>query len=101
MVFWGGIESNATRRLQAIQRIILGRNLKTKLLTFSAFSCFLPSVFIQLSIQHNLTLKRKKQENTEKVRSLVLEFLPKILLWVACNLRIAFGSMPPQVSFWT
>ena len=39
----------------------------------------------------------RKQENTEKVRSLVLKFLPKILLCLACNLRIAFGSIPPQV----
>ena len=39
----------------------------------------------------------RKQENTEKVRRLVLKFLPKILLYLARNLRIAFGSMPPLV----
>ena len=93
----GGIEINAISRRHMRQRRILGRNFKTKLLTFSVFSCFLPSVFIHLSIQHNLTLKRKKQENTEKVRSLVLKFLPKIILCMACNLRVAFDSMPPQV----
>ena len=93
----GGIEPNAFADLLARQRRILGRNFKTKLLPFSVFSCFLPYIFIHLSIQHNLTQKRKKQENTEKVRSFVLKFLPKIHLCLACNLRIAFGSIPPQV----
>ena len=76
----GGIEPNAIRRLQARQRRILGRNFKTKLLNFSVFSCSPPSVFIHLSIQHNLTLKRKKKENTEQVRSFVAKFLPSVPL---------------------
>ena len=93
----GGIEPNAIRRLQASERRILGRNFKTKLLTFSVFSCFLPPVFIQLSIQHNLTLKRKKQENTEKGRSLVLKFLPKILLCLTGICKRLSNSVCPQV----
>ena len=37
---WGGIEINAISRQHMRQRIILGRIFKTKLLTFSVFSCF-------------------------------------------------------------
>ena len=68
---------------------ILGRNFKTKLLTCSVFSCFLPSLsifwFHSKNIQHNLTVKRKRQENTEQVRSLVFKFLHNIRLCVTPN----------------
>ena len=36
--------------------------------------------FHRKNIQHSLTLKRKEQENTEQVRSLVAKFLPSLPL---------------------
>ena len=91
------IEFKRQSQISVRQRRIWGRNFKTKLLTSSVFSCFLPSIFIHLSIQHNLTLKRKKQENTEKVRSLVLKFLPKIFLCHTLICDCFLKSMPPKV----
>ena len=95
----GGVEFERQSQISVRQRRIWGRNFKAKLLTFSVFSCFLPSIFIHLSIQHNLTLKRKKQENTEKVRSLVLKFLPKILLCLTLICDCFLNSMPPLLFF--
>ena len=93
---WGGIEPNAIRRLQAMQRRILGRNFKTKLLSFSVFSCFFRFSVRLCCMDNWIKTDGRKQENAEKVRSLVFKFLPKILLCIACNLRIALGSIPPQ-----
>ena len=87
------IEFKRQSQISLRQRWIWGRNFKTKLLTSSVFSCFLPSIFIHLSIQHNLTLKRKKQENTEKVWSLVLKFLPQILLCLTLICDCLLNSM--------
>ena len=98
MVVRGGIEPNAIRRLQARQRRILGRNFKTKLLTFSVFSCFFRFSVRLCCMDEWIKTDGRKQENTEKVRSLVLEFLPKIILCMACNLRVAFDSMPPLIN---
>ena len=62
----------------------LGRNFATRLLTCSVFSYFLSFLFIFWlhckNIIHNLTLKRKKKENTEQVRSLVAKLLPSLPL---------------------
>ena len=82
-----------------MQRRILGRNLKTKLLTFSVFCCFFRLSVRLCRMDKWIKADGRKQENTEKVRSLVLKFLPKILLCLACSLRIAFGSMPPLTCF--
>ena len=74
--------------------------LKPNFSLFSVFSCLLPSLsifwFHSKNIQHNLTLKRKKQENTEQVRSLVLKFLSKIRLCVTVNATATCNLNTPR-----
>ena len=89
------IEFKRQSQISVRQRRIWGRNFKTKLLTFSVFSCFFRFSVRLCCMDNWIKTGGRKQENTEKVRSLVLKFLPKILLCLMCSLLIAFISMPP------
>ena len=65
---------------RAVRSGRLGRNFTTKLLLIRYLFIFW---FHCENIQYNLTLKRKKQENTEQMRSLVVIFLPNLPLRTA------------------
>ena len=79
------------------QRRIWGRNFKTKLVTFSVFSCFFRFSVRLCCMDKWIKMDGRKQENTEKVRSLVLEFLPQILFCLTLICDCLLNSMPPPI----
>ena len=87
------IEFKRQSQISVRQRRIWGRNFKTKLVTFSVFSCFFRFSVRLCCMDKWIKMDGRKQENTEEVRSLVLKFLPQIHLCLTLICDCLLNSM--------